>query len=158
LVAQFPDVPLYRQRLARTLNHQGVLNNTGRAGAAEAAYGEARVLLTRLTDDFPNEPTYRHDLAHNYLTLGHWLESARRAPEAVEQYEQAVLVLERLAADFPNVPEHRDSLARSLNNLGNLLRAARLFKKAEEIFQRALRSWTAPVACLSRRCRIIGPR
>lgn len=62
LVADFPDVAEYRQKLAQTHHNLGiVLAELGKQEEAEAAFRQAMALRQRLVEDVPNEPTCRSE-------------------------------------------------------------------------------------------------
>src|SRR5262249_53302642 len=63
LAAEFPDVPEYREKLARSQNRLGIeLAELGKRAEAETALRRALDLRGRLAGDFPKVAAYRREL------------------------------------------------------------------------------------------------
>lgn len=125
LVADFPDVPQYRQDLAAGLIYVGhCCAATGRGAEADAAYrrsvGLARELLTR----FPATPAGVEILARGSHRLILLARQRGRSGEEVEQLARELIpVIEQLAADNRNKPDElaRAAAARGYQELTDLL-------------------------------------
>jgi tetratricopeptide (TPR) repeat protein len=139
LAVEFPSVPEYREKLARTFNNLAtLLPRLGRQGEAEAAYRKALALQEKLAAEFPSVPDYRLGLASSHSNLGSLLNDQGRGGEAETAFRQALPIQEKLAAEFRNVPKYRQSLALCHNNLGLLLVAQGKFSEAEAAYRQAM--------------------
>jgi tetratricopeptide (TPR) repeat protein/tRNA A-37 threonylcarbamoyl transferase component Bud32 len=72
----------------------------------------ALVLLTRLVDEFPAMPEYRHLLACCYRELPPG--GPKGMPPGGSNTDKALELLRQLVADFPNVPDYRLDLCETL--------------------------------------------
>src|SRR5207247_1938765 len=99
LVADFPSVPAYRQKLAMSYNNLGnLLKDLGQRPAAEQAYRRALDLFEQLVADFPAVPAYRRELSVSHNGLGNLLAALGQRPAAEQAYRRALDLLEQLAA------------------------------------------------------------
>lgn len=150
LVAEFPDAPALRSRLATDLAELGCrlerLNYRQKANEAfdraEAVCKELLQLYTRAIETNPED-------AGAYLRRGNvYLIGLKQYDEAVLDYSAAIELyqargesivehLDKLVSDFPNVPEYRARLAKSYNELGDLLKAGGRLEEAEQAYQKA---------------------
>jgi serine/threonine protein kinase/Flp pilus assembly protein TadD len=139
LVADFPAVPQYRQGLARSHNHLGVvLADLGKRPEAEAAYRQALAILEKVPADFPAVPQCRQEVTRIHIDLGVLLAGLGKRTEAEAAYRQALAIQKKLTADFPAVPEYRQELAISHINLGALLADLGKRTEAEVAYRQAL--------------------
>jgi serine/threonine protein kinase/tetratricopeptide (TPR) repeat protein len=139
LAADFPAVPGYQRKLARSHNNLGLLlAGLGKGAEAEEQHRQAQTIQEKLAADFPTVPGHRQDLARSHGNRGNLLAGLGRRGEAEEQYCQALAIQERLAADFPTVSGYRQELARSHGNRGNLLAGLGRRVEAEEQYRQAL--------------------
>jgi serine/threonine protein kinase/Tfp pilus assembly protein PilF len=139
LVADFPDVPVYRQHLAMTHDNLGILlRNLGKGPESQEQHRQALRMQEKLAGQFPGVPAYRVELAISHDNLGNLLSDLGKRPEAEEQYRQALAIGEKLAADFPTVPEYRQHLAMTHTHLGSLLGEEGKGPEAEEQHRQAL--------------------
>jgi serine/threonine protein kinase len=104
LAAEFPTVPEYRDRLARTYNNLGNLR-------------AALKLEEQLVREFPTVPEYRAILANINNNLGLDLDHTGKLAEAETAHRAALKLREQLATEYPTVPEYRAALAQSHCNL-----------------------------------------
>jgi serine/threonine protein kinase/tetratricopeptide (TPR) repeat protein len=119
LVAEYPTVPEYRQRLALSHHNLGVLRHkAGRHREAEQAVRQALALDEQLVADFPAVPEYRKDLAVSYLNLGNIVKQPREKEQA---YRRALALQEKLVEDFPAESDCGLDLAMTHHNLASLL-------------------------------------
>jgi tetratricopeptide (TPR) repeat protein len=109
----------------------------GHGAEAEAAYGEAILLLDQLAGEHPVEPRYRSALAYAHNSLGFVLESTHRMPEAKPAYRSAITLLSKLMADHPDKPEYRAALAGAYCSLGHALLSEHP-QDAEMAYRRAI--------------------
>jgi serine/threonine protein kinase/tetratricopeptide (TPR) repeat protein len=136
LVAEFPDVPEYREKLARSQNRLGIdLTELGKRAEAETALRRALVLWERLADDFPQVAPYRRGLAIIYNDLGTLLRLQKKYADAEKAYRRAVSLNEQLATASPT---YRRALARSRSNLASFLRERGSHPEAEALYRQAL--------------------
>jgi tetratricopeptide (TPR) repeat protein len=139
LAADFPAVPLYRQKLASAHKYLGVLlAGTGREKEAEQAYRDALAMQRPLTEDFPAVPQYRLELASIHNNLGNLLEDASREKEADLAYRDALALYQPLADEYPTVAVYRQEMAATYSNLGILLANTSRPKQSEEAYRQAL--------------------
>jgi serine/threonine protein kinase/tetratricopeptide (TPR) repeat protein len=137
LAAELPDVPEYREKLARSQDYLGVeLAELGKRAEAEAAFRRALVLCKRLADDFPKVAPYRRGLAASYDDLGSFLRLQRKYVDAEAAFRQAVSLNEQLARESPT---YGPALARSRSNLATVLQERRKYAEAENLYRQALR-------------------
>jgi tetratricopeptide (TPR) repeat protein/tRNA A-37 threonylcarbamoyl transferase component Bud32 len=156
LAEEHPEVPVYRQDLARAWHALAVLlRKTNRFDEAEKAGRQATGLLGDLTEQHPDEPAFRRDLAATFYDRGALLARLRgRQREAEKAYRESLQQQEELARRFPREAAYRRDLARTLNNLGILLqrmgqpeaettltRAVRLQQELVEEAPRAVHRW-----------------
>jgi serine/threonine protein kinase/Flp pilus assembly protein TadD len=136
LAAEFPDVPEYRQTLARSQDLLGIeLAELGKRAEAERALRRARDLLGRLAGDFPKGAVYRRDLAGSTNDLANVLRLQRKYADAEAAYRQAVNLNDQLATASPT---YRPALARNRSSLADLLRQRGQYAEAEELYRQAL--------------------
>jgi tetratricopeptide (TPR) repeat protein len=84
------------------------------------AYDRAISFLRPLTENHPELPEYRHELAAALNNMGNLLATADRFEEAQKMHALAKARFAVLAADFPNVPIYRQELANTCNSIGNV--------------------------------------
>jgi tetratricopeptide (TPR) repeat protein len=137
LATEFPDVPEYREKLARSQNYLGVeLAELGKRAEAETALRRALVLRGGLADDFREVALYRRALAGGYNDLGSFLlRLQRKYVYAEAAFRQAVSLDEQLATESPT---YRPALARSRSNLANVLQKRGKYAEAEALYRQAL--------------------
>jgi serine/threonine protein kinase/tetratricopeptide (TPR) repeat protein len=136
LAADFPDVPQYREKLARSQDYLGnELTELGKRAEAETALRRALDLLGRLAGDFPKVAAYRRELAVSNNNLGNLLRLQRKYADAEEAFRQAVSLDEQLAKESAT---YHSALARSRSNLASLLRERRKYAAAEALYRQAL--------------------
>jgi serine/threonine protein kinase/tetratricopeptide (TPR) repeat protein len=114
LVAQFPgEVPL-RSDLAALYGLTGdLLASGGQMANAFPYLSKAKLLLLQLTQEVPDHPGYRADLARTHELLAWSLRTGR--PQEAEAEERAGLTLrEQLVAEFPESRQYRENLYESL--------------------------------------------
>jgi tetratricopeptide (TPR) repeat protein len=139
LATEFPQVPVYRQRLAQIWNNLGILLKVGsRLQEGEQALRQALELQQQLVLDFPTEGSYQHELAMSHNNLGNLLSVTGRLPEAEEVFQQALASQERLVAVFPAAAVYRHELATSHIHRGNLFYTTGRLREAEQAYRQAL--------------------
>ena len=106
---------------------------------AEDAYRQALDVFSRLRADFPDRPTYRHDLARIHSHFGGFLRTVpARSPEAEVHDRRAIDLLGGLASEYPASPTYQEELARSHHELGYLFWSRGRFAEAEAAYRQAL--------------------
>jgi serine/threonine protein kinase len=139
LAADFPAVPVYRERQGGTLINQcNLYRDTGRAPEAERAIRDAVSIQQQLAAHFPSVAEYRRLLAGCYSDLGVLLRGSGRSKDAALAYDQALTIRERLVEDSPTVVVYRQDLATTHNNLGRLLHDTGAIKDGEDHLRKAL--------------------
>ncbi len=143
LVADYPDVPAYRQALAKSsLWLSGLYRQTGRLPEAEAAAAHGTEIQRRLVADFPESVVFRHEHATSLTRLGLLYRFAGRLDEAEQVYRVALQIHRDLTAASPTDPVQRDELGQVYLNLGDLLHirgqaaeAAKSLREGAAIFE-----------------------
>jgi serine/threonine protein kinase/Tfp pilus assembly protein PilF len=136
LAARYDD-PWYRVRLGQTLDRLGgFYKETGRPGAAEAAYRGACETARLLVKDYPNVPLYKLDLAAGRHELAMVLADLGKLSEAKDLAATAVAALEELVKQLPDVPICRATLSDACINEGVLLWRLRDSAAAEACYRR----------------------
>jgi tetratricopeptide (TPR) repeat protein len=121
LLDQFPDVPAYRQGLARSHYNLGIVHkNANQLAEARADYDQAVGLLSNLHEASPADPNLRQDLARAFINRGVLHRLDRRPEVAGRDYRQAIDLLQQLHKDFPSRAVYRFELAIACQDLGNL--------------------------------------
>lgn len=144
LAVDFPTVPEYRVKQARSHNNLGALFELVETEEAEHQFRKALAIKEKLATDFPTVLEYRVDLGESHHNLGSVLYRLRKPKEAEEEYRQAVTLFKNLADRFPSIPKYRENLARSHNGLGVILKLDKKKeqqKQAEVQFREALAIW-----------------
>jgi tetratricopeptide (TPR) repeat protein len=144
LAGEFPDVPDYRQRLARLEGNLGILlAEMGKVPEAETAFRSAVTLESKLVADSPANRRYRRDLANGYNDLGVAMQRQIRLAEAEEAFRQALALKEHLASEAGAEPADQLALARSRSSFGSLLRSQGRYAEAEGLYRQALEALQA---------------
>jgi tetratricopeptide (TPR) repeat protein/tRNA A-37 threonylcarbamoyl transferase component Bud32 len=140
--------PVVRQKAGLAYKRYGdILRLLKDKQKAQEAYGEAIVLLGKLTRAFPDNADYRHALAESYNWRGELERTTGLHARAGESFRRARAQQERLVNAFPNWPDYQRDLARSDYNLAILLREANRADEADAAFAEAI----ATLEKLSRR-------
>jgi serine/threonine protein kinase/Flp pilus assembly protein TadD len=116
LANNFPDVPLYRQRLAAAL--EGVANLID---SKPEIFQQAIAIYSGLAAEFPTVPEYRAGLATACINLGFYYWIHTDVDPATECFRKAVELSRKLAAESPQATRHRELLAVSLLNHGEAM-------------------------------------
>ena len=119
------DDPASLEEIAIAYRRVGNIHaELGNFSQAREAFGEAIELLERLTTEFPDEPSYRAEIAECWnrrsytvtISLGIGWQDQKIAGR-----RKALEILEELVADFPTVPEYVQQLATTHTSLGDSL-------------------------------------
>ncbi|HEX8199404.1 MAG TPA: tetratricopeptide repeat protein, partial [Isosphaeraceae bacterium] len=148
LVAQSPEVPTYRQKLAMDCGNLGsVLMDTGRLAEAERLFRRAIEIDERLVAQSPGPTAYRGELASQWTNLGNVLQRTGRGPEAERAFRRAITLDEGLAAESagPN-PDLWSGLGADLMNLASLLVSRGELAEARHLVDRAILRQRAALA------------
>ncbi len=122
LVADFPTVPDYRDRLGSSHRNLGnLLDNQGKRDEAETELRAALGLCQKLVADYPAIPKYRSGLASIHSSLGLRLARLRQRKQAEAEHRAAIAIQQKLVTEFPDVSAHAMALAGSYCNLGHLV-------------------------------------
>jgi tetratricopeptide (TPR) repeat protein len=118
-----------RADLALTYNHLGMLHRaTGHPREAESSFKQAIEILDAVTEECPDEPVHRMNLAASHYNLGN-VRMTRTC------FERARAIQEALVRDHPAVVSYRAALARSCGNLGVIQRTAGQWDEARRSFE-----------------------
>jgi serine/threonine protein kinase len=118
LARQHPDVPDYREQLARNRVNLGlVLGGMGRHAEAERVLQESIAEYEALAQAAPAEPRYRADLAAARFHVSRALLALNRSAEAREAQRAAAADYGQLAAANPRAQEYHGNLASVLLTL-----------------------------------------
>src|SRR5262249_51144046 len=133
LVAEFPEVPSYRQELAHS--HLDVASTLRDLRKREALYRQALDGYMKLVFVFPDVPAYPENLASTQRAMGDLLKDLRKRAS-----RQAWAVGAKRAAMFPAVPGYRHLLVDCYGSLGLLLTdgGKRADAEAEAAYHQAL--------------------
>jgi serine/threonine protein kinase/tetratricopeptide (TPR) repeat protein len=140
LVADFPDVRLYREELTGSRKALAFRLLWGHKHQ-ECADLRRRLLVDseKLAADFPTVPEYQRRLAYAHTDLGNALRDALgQLPQAERHLRQAVAVWKKLAATFPKEPPDRFGVSHSHLWLGALLLTTSRLAEAEPELQQAV--------------------
>jgi tetratricopeptide (TPR) repeat protein len=136
---EFPSRPEFRQEVARSQNHLGMLHSaTGNLAGAEACHAEALAVFTKLAEEVPGDPEHRIELGRTHTYLAILFNDMGRVADAETAYVKAVDIYKHLSADLPDRPQVQMELARSYNNLAVLLKDTGRLKEAETLYRDAL--------------------
>jgi serine/threonine protein kinase/Flp pilus assembly protein TadD len=139
LVEEHPNVPRYRDRLAKCHHTLGcVLSHEGKHAEAEAEIRLALKDYQRLVDEHPNVYLYRDSLAGARTQLGKLLFDAAKHAEAEAECRAAIKLYWRLAHEHPKVPTYRNALVAPRNILALALCGQGRYKEAEAPSRTAL--------------------
>jgi serine/threonine protein kinase len=124
----------YRLAMARCCRGQYLLDGIGRE-PSEHRCDRAVSLLEDLVEDFPNEPTFRFELAD---TLSIVTSVSPGDDEATAQLEQASAMAEELVRQFSTVPDYRFLLANCVFRLARAHSQSGRFTEASELIHKTL--------------------
>jgi tetratricopeptide (TPR) repeat protein len=99
-----PHVSAYRRGLAQHFNSLGIgwtHAKPPQLQKAEEAFRKAVQLKLKLTEDFPQYPAYREELATSYANLADVLGKSGQSADAAKALQDAQRVVEKLVNDFP---------------------------------------------------------
>src|SRR5205085_12343616 len=115
------------------------------------SYKQALILLGGWASRFPEELTYKQELARGHHNLSRLYATTGRFCEALAACEMALSLRHRLAKDFSDNPELCKDLANSLLRSGNLLKimerhgeAMGAYRQALQQFEKLARTSTGP--------------
>jgi serine/threonine-protein kinase len=136
LARNHPEVPRYREGLAKTYNHAAILHGRiGQRDEAEAACLQALRLREQLAME---DPVYQMELAKTHGHLAALYYYASQMPQAEAAYRQALTLQEKLVRDNPRRPGYQSELADSHGNLGVLYYGTGQMAKAQASYEQAL--------------------
>ena len=141
LSQDFPDITLYRKRLAGRHGNRGfVLGEFGNIAAAQSLLQNAIQVLERLTQDYSDtENTEDHEqLANIHNNLASLLEKHGNRTEATVHLLRSIQILEQQIQKYPSNVAARKFLAGCQNNMGRSLMVAGKLAEAEDYYLRAL--------------------
>jgi serine/threonine protein kinase/tetratricopeptide (TPR) repeat protein len=111
LAVQFPDDAGFRSDLAASYWFIGyLLAGSGQPANGVRYFAKAKPLLLQLTQEVPDQPEYRADLARIHEALA----GVGRAQDAEAECRAALVLREQLVEEFPESPQFRYELCNSL--------------------------------------------
>ena len=143
LVAAHPDVPAYRFEKSNILNSWGVQQHSaGRLKEAGQAYTESISISQELSDQYPELPSFTHNMAMTRGNLAMVLEHSD--PERSEQqYRLSIAAASSLIERCPQEAKYRERRAHSRTGLGILLENQRRLDEAEREYRMVLATRTS---------------
>jgi tetratricopeptide (TPR) repeat protein len=131
LAQDFPDVPLFRYRLA--MNIEALVSQGGSANSQEAAD-----ILVKLIAEFPTVPDYRSNLAVYHDNEGDRCWISGQVAKAAKHYSEAHQLVGKLAAEFPHVHNYQNCLMVCLSSCAQVaIVRDRDFTRASELLEQA---------------------
>lgn len=129
------DSPVVRSEAASAYRRVGQIQvQLGQRNAGEGSYGQAMLLLEKLSAESPDDSAVRNLLAGVHNDLGTLYLATLRLPQAETALKHAVELLEQLERQHPTQVKHRFDLARSQDNLVNLYRQMGRLEQAKKSF------------------------
>jgi serine/threonine protein kinase/tetratricopeptide (TPR) repeat protein len=111
---------------------------TTKLADADKTIREARSLLVRLGDEFPQELRYQALLARNHDRLGQLLWARGKKEDALGEGKIALIVWRRVLAEEPTNAEYLAQVAQAHTNLGQCLRTPKSWPDSVQEYQAAL--------------------
>ncbi|MDZ4684599.1 MAG: tetratricopeptide repeat protein [Planctomycetaceae bacterium] len=112
LVGDFPNVPVFRERMAVAwFNLANLLVDNDRADEAAPAFHEAVEIMDDVVARTPSNSDGQRRLAKYHYTEGLCLRSTGRHADASRAYGRALLIRRGLVAAFPSVARYQQELA-----------------------------------------------
>ncbi|MHC4573182.1 MAG: protein kinase domain-containing protein [Planctomycetota bacterium] len=158
LAAEFPARPEYGHALAASYYNLGlVLDEYAERGVidwpqwferAEPVYRRALKFQSKLVEERPDVPDYRHQMARAGVSLGKLLWRMVKYEEAEQLFRESLAIEEKLVAEFPTVPDYRLVLAESHYHLSVLLHASGQEQQAVEACRESVAHFEKLVADL----------
>jgi serine/threonine protein kinase/tetratricopeptide (TPR) repeat protein len=107
------------------------------AQRAEAAYLGAVALWKQLTDEEPNDPARRNDLAGGYTNLAILYANLQDLSKSGDYLDKAMTLRRELAERYPHNLDYQENLAAVYNTLGSYYRELNRSDEAEKAFRHA---------------------
>jgi tetratricopeptide (TPR) repeat protein len=153
LIAEHPDVPDYRQLLARCYREVSQESFGRGSTSMPDAAKESAEILAKLVEKYPNVSDYRYDLSEAYLALAtnDWRTPSKSRDEkskleSQKLLEKALAISEDLVAENPNIPDYAVALAQLRLRLAFTLSSdEKQTEAAEQYFRKAIDSQAALV-------------
>jgi tetratricopeptide (TPR) repeat protein/tRNA A-37 threonylcarbamoyl transferase component Bud32 len=138
-----PDPSVRRQAALAAQRAYRIYNMLGQPAEQYQATKLAVDLLRRLAAEFPDDPSYKHDLSLSVHALGIWHSGngppADRIERAVHYLHEALALRQELVDKYPGRAAYRDSLARTYTALGiQYQRTDKRLPQVEKAYQAAL--------------------
>jgi serine/threonine-protein kinase len=153
VIAEHPDEPEWRNKLARCYNDFGLSHiESGRMSDATPLLGKGRALAEQLVEADPKSAKYRGSLARLHLNTALWHYRAGDVEEAIRFYEKARQLQEEIVYDDPALSDYQSDLALTIMNLGSAYlengrpdRAFELYEQTRQIEEKLVRTHVSKV-------------
>ena len=114
----------------------------GKETEGAAANRNAIAILEKLEAEFPEEPSYQHELADSYRRRAYTLRSYpkladRPGEDADWAYGQAISRHEKLAAQFPEESRYKHALTKDYHSFSYHLRMSRRYEEAAKVYDKS---------------------
>ncbi|UTA69573.1 tetratricopeptide repeat protein [Emticicia sp. 21SJ11W-3] len=113
-----------------------IYSNEGKINLALEAFEKAVKILEELYKEFPNQVSFKNDLAISYSKLGGLNQAMGNLPNALEFFQKYNQLCEELHKDYPNQVDFKNGLAISYEKLGDLNQAMGNLTNALAFFQK----------------------
>ena len=142
LMADFPHIPDYRERVARSALQIGIAHaETGDYRTADTYFREAMRISEVLASDFPQILDYRLLALRARRIFGIYLYNSRQVSEAIPALTDVIDELAALSQQYPDRPKIRTDIASACHTLGHAYRAARRPDRGIASINRELEIW-----------------
>jgi tetratricopeptide (TPR) repeat protein len=149
LAAEFPAVPVYREKLASHHSDLGILLVAmGKLQEAEEQSRKALTIKEKLVAEFPTVPAYRVDLGGSYCNTGELLREGDKPSESLEWFDKAIGTLAPVHEREPRyvlakifLRNSYDGRARAYDLLRKYAEAVRDWDRAIELSPPAEKPW-----------------
>src|SRR5262249_21131251 len=116
-----------------------LLQRWGKAGPAQASFGEAIQLQDALAKDFPGQPNYLPRTVRFRFELANALDEARKTEKALDLYREALRRQDKVLAAYPRSAQEHNYQGLIADSLGSSL-GERTPDEGQRLMEQALRA------------------
>ena len=147
LIAQSPDIPLYRHLQSEwEFSYFVLFFIEGNIPEGEKLLRAWAARHEKFANDYPKVPDFRFRLATKLAEVTIALAEQRRFKEAAGYYKMGQDVMKKLAQDFPTCPTYRRLYAEGFTSHGKFLSLAGMHTEAEAVAREGLQHWPKLIA------------